>query len=230
MVSKNSPLTLETLNEFFFTINIVCDLRSCTVFTKSSVSYVQTIKTRVCVFLYLKNHIDSNLNKEILKYRKNMEPRLFFYYFNVCRCQQVWFRAILTCLILNSMRIIGLWVLWESHILFRYTLNICKYSCSKISSLMETNHSDVSRHLFFLGVVFRKLAHFLKKVSENLLPLLGDNTEKIWAHQSKKTIFQRHVTLSMYFILDASSKPTYFSLYCNDLWPSVTPVKVGSHT
>ena len=60
----------------------------------------------------------------------------------------------------------------------------------------------------------------------------GIDTEKIRGHRIF-AIFQRHISLSkhlMDFIFDAISKPTYFYLHCNDLWPSVKPLRVGSHT
>ena len=69
-----------------------------------------------------------------------------------------------------------------------------------------------------------------------ILNVSGDNTEKVWAYQifvKQKTFFGRHVTLSkpaMHFILDDILKPIYFFLYFSDLWPSVIPLRVGSHT
>ena len=53
-------------------------------------------------------------------------------------------------------------------------------------------------------------------------PPSGDKIEKIWVHRffaKQKSNFQRIITLCkpvIYFVLDASSKPNYLSLYFND--------------
>ena len=67
------------------------------------------------------------------------------------------------------------------------------------------------------------------KCNQNIdLGIIQKNYGGIWFSQ-----FFRHISLSkhlMDFIFDAISKPTYFYLHYNDLWPSVKPLRVGSHT